>query len=149
VAIYSEEVADFIRRNGEIIPWAEATVHVNAVGHASVAGIFEGIKAYWKEEREQLYVFRLEEHLERFLNSIRMVRYGCECAREELHRAEEIFFVGTGWEIMPVDSVDRLPVGSWQTGPLTLRIAEACRRVVTGQDDGHPEWRAPVWKGRP
>ena len=44
MAIYSEEVADFIWRNGQIIPWAEATIHVNAVGHASVAGIFEGMQ---------------------------------------------------------------------------------------------------------
>ena len=49
------------------------------------------------------------------------------------------------WEIMPVASVDRLPVGNGQTGPVTSRIAEAYRRVVTGQDQRHPEWRTPVW----
>jgi len=59
MAIYSEEVATKIWRNGEIIPWEEATIHVNSVGHASVAGIFEGIKAYWNEDDRQLYVFRL------------------------------------------------------------------------------------------
>jgi len=42
--------------------------------------------------------------------------------------------------------VDRLPVGNGETGPITLRIAEAYRRVVTGQDDRHPEWRTPVWR---
>jgi len=118
VAIYTEEVADFIWRNGEIVPWAEATIHVNAVGHASVAGIFEGIKAYWNEEQGELYV------------------------------AEEIFFAGTGWEIMPVASVDRLPVGTGETGPITSSIAGAYRRVVDGRDDRHPEWRTPVWMER-
>ena len=87
MAIYTEEVASYIWRNGEILPWAEATIHVNAVGHASVAGIFEGIKAYWNEDRKQLYVFRLNEHLERFLASIKMVRYGFAYSLEQLHTA--------------------------------------------------------------
>ena len=39
MAIYTEEVASVIWRNGQIIPWEEATIHVNSVGHASVAGI--------------------------------------------------------------------------------------------------------------
>jgi branched-chain amino acid aminotransferase len=69
-----------------------------------------------------------------------------EVDRTELYVAEEIFFVGTGWEIMPVASVDRLPVGSGRTGPVTLRVAEAYRGAVTGQDSRHPEWRTPVWE---
>ena len=87
MAIYTEEVASYIWRNGEILPWAEATIHVNAVGHASVAGIFEGIKAYWNEERRQLYVFRLDEHLERFVASIKMVRYGFDYTLGQLRGA--------------------------------------------------------------
>ncbi|RLI46078.1 branched-chain amino acid transaminase, partial [Candidatus Bathyarchaeota archaeon] len=70
MAIYTEEIADYIWRNGNIIPWKEAMVHVNSVGHASVAGVFEGIKAYWNEKHEQLYVFRLPEHMQRFVQSI-------------------------------------------------------------------------------
>jgi branched-chain amino acid aminotransferase len=313
VGIYTEEVASFIWRNGTILPWAEATIHVNAVGHASVAGIFEGIKAYWNEEQRQLYVFRLGEHLERFIASIKMVRYGfdytldqlrdavvdllraneyhkgvyirpyvfqkgivrellqpqpgrptelvidswpfssyrdmsqalnvcvsswtrisdnvlpprlkcfsnyhngrlaameatvggydwpillddrgkvtegpgaClllvrkgkviappvtsgilesitrdtmfvlldevlgvpfeqrEVDRTELYVADEVFFVGTGWEIMPVASVDRLPVGNGRPGSLTLRLADVYRKVVSGEDERHPEWRTRVW----
>ncbi len=59
MAIYGKENASYIWRNGEIIPWKEALVHINSVGHASVSGIFEGIKAYWNESEKQLYVFRL------------------------------------------------------------------------------------------
>ena len=313
MAIYSEEIASYIWRNGEIIPWGEALIHVNAVGHASVAGIFEGLKAYWSESQSQLCVFRLREHLDRFLASIKMVRYGFQYTREQLERAvlellraneyrrsvyvrpyvfqkgmvrellqpqpgkptelvidswpfdsyrdmgqalhvcvsswtrisdnvlpprlkcfsnyhngrlaameatvngydwpvllddrgkvtegpgaclllvrdgrviappitagilesitrhtvltllsevlqvpwqerevdrtelylaDEVFFVGTGWEIMPVASVDRLPVGEGRTGPVARAIADAYRRVVTGEDPRHPEWRTPVW----
>ena len=313
MAIYSEEMATFIWRNGETIPWEEATIHVNSVGHASVAGIFEGIKAYWNETDEQLYVFRLQDHMKRFLNSIRMVRYGfvysvdklCEAVlellrvneyrrdvyirpyifqkgivrellqavpgketeliidswpftsyrdpdqaidvcvsswtriadnvlparlkcfsnyhngrlaameanvngydwpilldgqgkvtegpgaclaivrdgkvvtpsitssilesvtrdtvgrivtevldipfeervidRTELYICDELFFVGTGWEIMAVASVDRLPVGDGKAGPIGRAIRKAYGEIVRGIDTRYSQWRTPVW----
>lgn len=313
MGVYEEEVASFIWRNGDIIPWKEALIHVNAVGHASVAGIFEGIKAYWNESDKQLYIFRLNDHMLRFINSIKMVRYGFEYSlddikkavfdllkaneyrtnvyirpyifqkgmvrellqaqpgkptelvidcwpfesyvemnkplhicvsswtrisdnvlpprlkcfsnyhngrlaameatvsgydwavmldgrgkvtegpgaclamvregkvilptitdgilesvtrdtvmqlfkdvldipyverevdRTELYIADELFFLGTAWEIMPVASVDRLPVGDGRIGPITRTVAENYRRIVTGQESRFPEWRTPVW----
>lgn len=66
--------ADYLWRNGSLVPWADATVHATSVGHASVSSVFEGIKAYWNGEQEQLYVFRLREHMQRYVDSIRMVR---------------------------------------------------------------------------
>jgi branched-chain amino acid aminotransferase len=314
MAIYNEELASNIWRNGEIIPWKDALIHINAVGHASVAGIFEGIKAYWNEDDKQLYVFRLHEHMVRFLNSIKMVRYGFEYSledlnqavlellraneyrtdvyvrpyvfqkgivrellqaqpgkptelvidswpfisymdmdkalhvcvsswtrisdnvlpprlkcfsnyhngrlaameatvsgydwavlldgrgkvtegpgaclalvrhgqvilptvtngilesitrdstmrllkevlkipfverevdRTELYLADELFFLGTGWEIMPAVSVDRLDVGDGKIGPITRAIADIYKKVATAQEARFPEWRTPVWK---
>ena len=313
MSIYSEDIARYIWRNGEIIPWEEATVHVNSVGHASVAGVFEGIKAYWNDDEGQLYVFRLADHYRRFLASIRMVRFAFPYSLEELVRftlellraneyrrdvyirpyifqkgivrellqaepgkpveliidswpftsyqdperalhvcvsswtrisdnilpprlkcfsnyhngrlaameakvsgydwpillddrgkvtegpgaclamvrdgklvtppitsnilesvtrdtvihiaqeilnipveervidrpelymADELFFLGTGWEIMPVASVDRLPVGDGKPGPITQAIREAYQKIVRGIDKRYPEWRTPVW----
>lgn len=87
MAIYEEDVAQYIWRNGAIIIWQDATVHVNSVGHASVAAIFEGIKAYWKESEQQLYVFRLNDHMKRFLNSIKLVRYGFAYSMDDLCEA--------------------------------------------------------------
>jgi len=314
MAIYDEETADVLWRNGELVPWSEATIHINAVGHASIAGIFEGIKAYWNEDQDELFVFRLREHMQRFVASIKMVRYGFDYSladleravldllraneyrrdvyvrpyvfqrgivrellqaepgkptetvidvwpftsyadpgrgldvcvsswtrisdnvlpprlkcfsnyhngrlaameahvggydwpilldahgkvtegpgaclavvrdgavltppvtasilesitrdsigrivretlnrpfvertidRTELYIADEIFFLGTGWEIMPVASVDRLPVGSGGVGPITIAVRDAYRRVVRGVDEHFPEWRTPVWR---
>jgi len=311
--IYKDRVASLIWRNGEITPWKDALIHISAVGHSSVAGIFEGIKAYWNEGENQLYVFRLQEHMVRFVNSIKMVRYGFKYSlddlnkavldllkangykedtyirpyifqqgmvrellqaqpgkptelvidswpfesyvemnqplhvcvsswtriadnvlpprlkcfsnyhngrlaameatvdgydwavildgqgkvtegpgaclaivregavifptvtngilegitrdavihmlkeildiqviernvdRTELYIADEVFFLGTGWEIMPVASVDRLQVGDGKIGPITRAVAENYRRIVTGHDSRYPEWRTPVW----
>ncbi len=313
MAIYEEDIATNIWRNGEIIPWKDATIHVGAVGHASVSGIFEGIKAYWNEDKNELYVLRLREHLVRFLYSIKMVRYGfdysledlekavlnllraneyrsdtyirpyifqkgmvrellqaqpgkptelvidswpfnsykdidqamhvcvsswnrisdnvtpprlkcfsnyhngrlaameatvdgydwcvmlddrgkvtegpgaCvalvregqvilppvtsgilesitrdtvmrllkdvlnipyverEVDRTELYMADEVFFLGTGWEIMPAVSVDRLDVGDGKTGPITRAIADIYKKIATGKDSRFPEWRTSVW----
>jgi branched-chain amino acid aminotransferase len=66
----------YLWRNGALEPWQSATVHVSSIGHASISSVFEGIKAYWNDEREELFVFRLEEHIERFMESIRLVRLG-------------------------------------------------------------------------
>jgi len=313
MAIYEKDIAKYIWRNGEIIPWEKATIHVNSVGHASVAAIFEGIKAYWNQSDGQLYVFRLQDHMKRFLNSIKLVRYGfsyslddlCNAVyellqaneyrkdvyirpyvfqkgivrellqavpgketeliidswpftsyrdpdhainvcvsswtriadnvlpprlkcfsnyhngrlaameatvngydwtilldgqgkvtegpgaclaivrdgrvitppitssilesvtrdtvgkivtevldmpfeervidRTELYACEELFFIGTGWEIMPVASVDRLPIGTGKAGPIGKAIRDAYGEIVRGTDSRYPEWRSPVW----
>jgi branched-chain amino acid aminotransferase len=65
---------EWIWRNGEIVRWEEARVHVNAVGHASTAAIFEGIKAYRSGDGEEMLVFRLDDHLRRLHDSARICR---------------------------------------------------------------------------
>ncbi|SDX83106.1 branched-chain amino acid aminotransferase [Amycolatopsis xylanica] len=64
----------WIWRNGELTGWRDATIHVNAVGHASVAAVFEGAKAYRAADGERLLVFRLDEHLRRLYQSARICR---------------------------------------------------------------------------
>jgi branched-chain amino acid aminotransferase len=56
------------------MPWGEATVHVTDLGWSTVAAVFEGIRAYWNEHEGDLYIFRLEEHLRRLLDSQKLVR---------------------------------------------------------------------------
>jgi branched-chain amino acid aminotransferase len=66
--------------------------------------------------------------------------------RTELYVAEEAFFCGSGYEITPITSIDRFPLGSGTVGPLTRRISEAYLALVRGLDPRHPEWRTPVYK---
>ncbi|GAA4064237.1 branched-chain amino acid transaminase [Streptomyces shaanxiensis] len=76
---------DWLWRSGALVPWAEASIHVNAVGHASVAAVFEGIKAYVSHDATKLLAFRLDEHLRRLYESARIVRldipYGIDTLR--------------------------------------------------------------------
>jgi branched-chain amino acid aminotransferase len=65
--------------------------------------------------------------------------------RTELYIADELFFMGTGWEVLPILEVDGLPVGNGKMGPLTKGIDRAYHDVVRGIDRSYEEWRTPVW----
>jgi len=60
--------------NGKRVAWEGATVHVTQLGWATVPAIFEGIMSYWNDAEEELFVFRLDAHLQRFLRSQKMMR---------------------------------------------------------------------------
>lgn len=64
----------FLWWDGELIPWREATIHVTQMHWSAVSAIFEGIMAYWNDEEEELFVFRLDSHLQRFLRSQKLMR---------------------------------------------------------------------------
>jgi branched-chain amino acid aminotransferase len=300
----------WIWRNGEVVSWRDAQVHVNAVGHASVAAVFEGVKAYRADDGTRLLAFRLDDHLKRLYASARICRLhlpygldvlrgavldllrangyredayvrpwafpagvireqmvpagvscemvvdtwpfrsglaggrGCRAAvsswlrisdatmpprvkafsnyhngrlammearenghdwpillnerhkvaegpgacialvrdgvvatpslgsgllesitrdsaltllaelgvpvrerevdRSELYLADEIFFMGTAWEILPVGAVDGLPVGDGGTGPVTARLSDRYADVVRGRSTGHREWTTEI-----
>ena len=74
-------------RNGEIVSWEDARIHVTSVGHASVSAVFEGIKAYWNAETEELYVLALREHMERLVCSARLARLGIDWSAAALCEA--------------------------------------------------------------
>ncbi len=69
-----------------------------------------------------------------------------EIDRTELYTADEAFLCGSGYEITPVTSVDRFPVGRGEVGPVTRAIANGYMNLVRGVDSRHPEWRTPTYK---
>ncbi len=68
-----------------------------------------------------------------------------EIARTELYVADEAFFCGSGYEITPIVSIDRFPLGDGGIGLITRRLLGAYMDVVRGVDKRHPEWRTPVY----
>ena len=54
---------------GEFVPIEKAKVSIMTHTFNYGTGCFEGIRAYWNEEEEQLFVFRMREHYERFHRS--------------------------------------------------------------------------------
>jgi len=65
-------------------------------------------------------------------------------ARELLYVVDEIFFCGTAAEITPIRSVDGIPVGSGQRGPVTARLSEAFFDIVEGRVPDRFGWLTPV-----
>ena len=65
--------------------------------------------------------------------------------RTEVYLAEEAFFCGSAWEITPVASVDRYPVGDGGIGPITGRLRMLYQNVVRGQMPKYRHWLTPVY----
>ena len=59
---------------GKFIPFAEAKVGVMTHALNYGTGVFEGIRAYWNADREQLYLLKMQEHYDRLHRSCRMMR---------------------------------------------------------------------------
>ena len=78
---------DFVWWKGRLTPWNEATVHVTDLGWSTVGAVFEGIRGYWDDGSSELYVFRLDEHLERLVSSCRLVRLDLAYSASQLRDA--------------------------------------------------------------
>ena len=71
--------------NGELVDWADATVHVGTHGLHYGTGVFEGIRCY--ETDKGPAVFRLTDHLERLQNSAKLLYMDLPYSLEDLHAA--------------------------------------------------------------
>jgi branched-chain amino acid aminotransferase len=58
---------------GEIVPYSEAKLGVLTHGLNYGTAVFAGVRAYWNEEHEQLYVFRAADHFQRLLQSAKVM----------------------------------------------------------------------------
>jgi branched-chain amino acid aminotransferase len=65
--------------------------------------------------------------------------------RSELYACEEAFWCGSGQEIQPIVSVDRVPVGAGEVGPITRALQERYFAIVRGQSGDHEAWLTPLW----
>jgi branched-chain amino acid aminotransferase len=72
--------------SGQMKPWEECTVHQTMVGWSSLFAVFEGIRAY-RSASGRLHVFGLMPHMQRFLNSIKVMRMASPWSAEELAAA--------------------------------------------------------------
>ena len=94
------------------------------------SGILESVT------RDTLLTVALEDGIERAERDI---------DRTELYIADEVFYCGTGQEIVPIVSVDRMTVGAGTPGPLTRALQKRYDDLVRGHVNAHGEWRRPVY----
>ena len=69
---------------GEFVPYEDAKVGVLTHGLNYGTAVFAGMRAYWNQEEEQLFLFRPLDHFRRFLNSTRLMRMEFDHTPESL-----------------------------------------------------------------
>lgn len=64
----------------------------------------------------------------------------------ELYVADEVFFVGTAVEILPIVDVDHYTVADGSVGPITKRLQAAYAELVRGASPSPAGWLTPVYR---
>lgn len=77
--------ADFIWFNGEMVPWADAKVHVMSHALHYGSSVFEGVRCY--DSYKGPVVFRLREHMQRLHDSAKIYRMPVSQSIDELMAA--------------------------------------------------------------
>lgn len=67
-----------------IVPYSEARVGILTHGLNYGTGVFGGMRGYWNDDEEQLFVFRPFDHFQRFLESTRLLRMEFRNTGEDL-----------------------------------------------------------------
>lgn len=117
--------------DGKLVPWDEANVHVLTHTLHYGAGVFEGIRAYQCSDGSSA-VFRLEEHIERLLDSAHILGYKAPFSQADLVQAcvdtlsanklpaayiRPLIFVGDGaMGVHPSTNPIRVCIATWPWG---------------------------------
>jgi branched-chain amino acid aminotransferase len=60
--------------------------------------------------------------------------------REALYIADEVFFTGSAAEITPINSIDKIPVGTGTRGPIAKKLQDRFFEIVSGQAEDKYGW---------
>jgi branched-chain amino acid aminotransferase len=116
----------FIWLDGKIVHLKDATINVLSPTSQFGANVFEGIRCYWNEEKQQLYAFRLNEHYKRLKNSMKMFRMEDKYSVDELKQGlfEVVRANAYKEDIQVRQTVFIDGFGTWSSkGPINMFIA--------------------------
>lgn len=80
-----DKLSEWVWKNGEFVPWEQATVHVMTHALHYGSSVFEGIRAYATPQGPA--VFRLQPHTKRLLNGCKVARIDLPYSQEDLNKA--------------------------------------------------------------
>lgn len=130
----------YVFMDDRIVPWNEGTVHVDTAAFKFGSAVFEGVRGYWNADEQEMYLFRMQEHMERLVFSQRFMRYSEIVTPEyvtektiELIRANGI--QGENVHIMTTSYVAGYG-GQNVTGPIKLAITAQERPRTAKITDG-------------
>ena len=78
---------DYIWKNGEALPWEQATTHVLTHALHYGSGVFEGIRCYHNTDTDEAVIFRLRDHMERLHRSAKIAMMDLPYSVDELCQA--------------------------------------------------------------
>lgn len=129
--------AIMLTRDGKVAETPVATLFLVRRGEIITPGVTEGIlESITRDTLIQLLSERMD---------MRTVERQVD--RTELYASDELFVCGSGWEVTPIATVDRIPVALSAPGPITRKIRDIYFEEVYGRAPQHPEWLTPVWQG--
>ncbi len=70
--------------DGEFVSAEKGVISVRTHAFAYGTGCFEGIRGYWNEHEQQVYLFRTREHFERLHNSSRILQISLPYSVEQM-----------------------------------------------------------------
>lgn len=80
-------VEGFAWMDGQVMPLAEARVSLATHALHYGTGCFEGIRAYYNQSEDELYVLKMAEHYQRMAHSCRILRINPGLTPEEMGQA--------------------------------------------------------------
>lgn len=83
---------------GKIVPFEEAKVSVATHAFNYGTAVFGGIRGYWNDEKEKVYIFRPYDHYRRLLNSGRMMNMQIPFDEESLIQLTLDLVRMEGWQ---------------------------------------------------
>ena len=123
--------------DGEFVPFDEANVHVLSHTLHYGLGAFEGIRAY-EQPDGRAGIWRLEEHLERFLDSLKMMRLECPYSMDDLIDASRQVLIRNDFQaayLRPLAFIGKGSMGLAARGnPLHVIIAAWKWGAYLGED---------------
>lgn len=75
---------NYVFMDGEYVPYENAKISVRTHAFLYGTSVFEGIRGYWNEEENQVYVFRMKEHYERIHNSCKIMHMDPKYSVDEM-----------------------------------------------------------------
>jgi branched-chain amino acid aminotransferase len=106
--------------DGELVPWDQAQVHVLTHSLHYGSGVFEGIRTYAAADGPA--VFRLTDHIERLLDSAKLVMMDIPYTRDELVEACKLTVRESGLESCYVRPIAFLGYGEIGLNPLQCEV---------------------------
>lgn len=69
---------------GKIVPYSDAKIGIMTHAFNYGTGVFEGIRAYWNQKKDQMFILKLKEHYERLQRSASTLKINIKYSIEDM-----------------------------------------------------------------